>query len=111
MEFYTRRRGGFCGSVVTVQGIRPFTMPEIVYDVAGSVYLTCKVYQLAAEIGENIRNPVAFWPGCGRFSTKPMATGLPTAMNMIGTTELCRFAATDADEPQGTKSFAPRCSN
>jgi hypothetical protein len=52
--------------------------------------------------------PVAFRPGCGRLSTKPMAMGLPTLRNMMGMVEVLRFAATDALEPHGIKMSAPR---
>src|SRR5262245_42497437 len=53
-------------------------------------------------------NPVALLPGCARLSTSPMATGLPTLMNTMGIVDVRRLAATDALEPVGTNSSAPR---
>src|SRR5215471_12549345 len=53
-------------------------------------------------------NPVALLPGCERLSTSPMATGLPTPMNTMGMVDVRRLAATDALEPVGTNSSAPR---
>src|SRR5262245_13419857 len=53
-------------------------------------------------------NPVALPPGCERLSTSPMARGLPTLMNTIGIVDVRRLAATDALEPVGTNSSAPR---
>src|SRR5215469_15318820 len=52
--------------------------------------------------------PVALPPGCARFSTNPMATGLPTLTNTMGIEDVCRFVATDAVEPVGTNNAAPR---
>src|SRR2546430_2878427 len=53
-------------------------------------------------------NPVALPPGCERLSTNPMAMGLPTLMNTMGIVDVLRLAATDALEPVGTNSSAPR---
>src|SRR5438132_7476418 len=53
-------------------------------------------------------NPVALPPGCERLSTNPMAMGLPTLMNTMGIVDVWRLAATDALEPVGTNSSAPR---
>src|SRR5262249_57163640 len=53
-------------------------------------------------------NPVALPPGCERLSTSPMAMGLPTLMNTMGIVDVRRLAATDALEPVGTNSSAPR---
>jgi len=53
-------------------------------------------------------NPVALRPGCGKLSTSPMAMGSPTLRNTMGMVEVCRFAATDALDPHGINTCAPR---
>src|SRR5262249_37014325 len=53
-------------------------------------------------------NPVALRPGRGRLSTNPIAMGSPTLMNTIGIVDVWCIAATDAPEPLGINSSAPR---
>src|SRR5215470_189892 len=74
---------------------------DLVNSLASSRYLPLRLPSTSL-------NPVALLLGCERLSTSPMPTGLPTLMKRIGIVDVRRFAATEAVEPTGINSLAPR---